>query len=108
MLLIVKKEIAQRVGYEKFAPFGASKESWSTYRNTHEIDLSLMSEVQLLELQELLLRYKNVRGIAVLLSDIASWRRVLHEGVTTQRARTVRQFTTLLTQYLRTVPRHHV
>lgn len=106
MILIIKREVASRIGYKMFTPFGVKSESWESWRDQHEIDLGSLSKTKLDELETLLNRFKNVRGTQVLLTDILSWRKVLAEGVSTQKARTVRQFETLLQQYLVKAPSH--
>lgn len=108
MELIIKRAVAQRIGYKMLVPFGVSKESWESWRDEHHIDLGDLSADKLDDLEALLTRFKKVRGVGVLLSDIALWRKTLAEGAAQLKARTVRQFATLLKQYLLTVPGHRI
>lgn len=108
MNLIIKKLVAQKVGYDVFAPYGVSRESWDSWRTEQTINLGELSDKQLNDLEKDLTRFKKARGVGVLLADIKAWREVLKGGVSTQKARTVRQFETLLRQFLLGVPGHRI
>lgn len=109
MNLVIKQEVAQRIGYDKLVPFGITTESWkSSWRNEATIDLGRWTMTRVEELEELIMRYKNVRGAGVLLADIKAWKTVLTSGAAEMKARTVRQFETLLKQFLLKAPGHRV
>lgn len=108
MILTIKKEVAQKVGYEAFEDYGVRKDHWTTYTSSHSIDLGKLSGDQIDTLEARLARFPNVRGTSVLLADIGAWTQALEEGATNMKARTVRQFETLLRQYLLKANRHHV
>ncbi len=108
MEIIIKKDVARSIGYSAFVPYGVSRDSWDSWRETQEIDLGDLSDNQLDDLEALLLKYKKVRGVGVLISDIKLWRKTLAEGAEQRKARTVRQFKSLLEQYLLDVPGHRI
>lgn len=108
MNIIIKKDVARRLGYDSLRPFGVSRESWETWRDQQDLDIGKLSAKKLDDLDALLTTFKKVRGVGVLLHDIAAWRRALEDGAAQQRARTVRQFEALLKQYLLDVPGHRI
>ena len=108
MELIIKQEVARRIGYKSFVPYGVSKESWESWRETQVINLGNLSDAKLDDLEALFMRFKNVHGVGVLLHDIKAWRTVLTKGAAKMKARTVRQFEALLRQYLLDVPGHRI
>ena len=108
MKLIIKKWLAQRLGYAAFADFGVSRESWDTWRKEQEIDLASLSTKKLDDLEELLEHRKKTHGVAVLLFDIRTWRKILEGGASELRARTVRQFEQVLISYLLKAPGHRL
>lgn len=108
MKIRLKQEVAQKVGYDAFADFGITRDKWSTYTKEHEIDLGRLSGDDVDKLEAILRRFDGVRGVPVLLADIEAWTQVLADGAASMRARTVRQFDTLLRQYLLTAPGHRI
>ncbi len=108
MKLVIKKAVARKVGYGVFIPFGVSRESWESWREEQVIDLGDLSVKQLDDLEAELTRFRRQRGVGVLLSDIQAWRKVLKGSAATMKARTVRQFETLLRQFLLKVPGHRI
>ena len=108
MEIVIKKDVAQALGYASLAPYGVSKDSWSTWRQTQEIDLASLTANQMDDLEALFERRKNVRGVNVLLNDIHLWRKALAGGAAAKKARTVRQFEALLKMYLLDVPGHRI
>ena len=108
MKLIIKKWVAQRIGYDAFADFGVSRESWGTWRKEQEIDLADLSPKKLDDLEAILTYHKKTHGIAVLLFDIRTWRKILEGGASTLKARTVRQFEQVLISYMLKAPGHRL
>lgn len=108
MDIVIKKEVARQVGYDSFIPYGISRESWQSYRDEFKLDLGKLSPTQLDDLDALLNRFAKVRGTGVLLADIKLWRSVIEQGATSQRARSVRQFETILRQYILNAPGHRI
>lgn len=108
MEIVIKKEVAQALGYDTFKPYGVSRDSWETWRDTQIIDLGELSASKLDNLEAELTRRKKIRGVGVLINDIKMWRRTLAEGADQMKARTVRQFEALLKQYLLPVPGHRI
>lgn len=105
MELIIKRAVAQRLGYKAFVPYGVPARDWeSSYHQQSEIELARLSGKKIDELEALLESFKKAQGVAVLLHDIRLWKGMLREGLGTGKARTVRQFKTVLEQYLRRVP----
>lgn len=109
MELVIKREVAQKVGYRTFVPYGISEEQWTGYKREEIVlDMGVLSTMQLDILESQLDRFPNVRGVPVLLHDIRVWKQVLKQGADEQKARTVRQFEPILKQYLLKVPGHRV
>lgn len=108
MNLVIKKLVARKVGYDVFTPYGVSRESWDSWRDEQIIDLGDLSSKQLDDLEAELHRFRKARGVGVLLADIRAWRKVLTGGAATMKARTVRQFETLLRQFILKVPGHRL
>lgn len=105
MKLQVKKVVAAELGVRALVPFGIAVEEW-TYSESCSIDLDAHSK-KLGALEKLLTDNKNVRGVGVLLRDLAMWRHALKDA-STAKSRTVPQFEDLVTKHLRTVPGHRV
>jgi len=106
--IIIHRPLAQRFGYRAWIPYGVSEESWRTYRDEHTINLGQLSSQKLDDLEALLKSKEGVRGTNILLRDIRAWRKVLETGAAKMRARTVRQFETLLQQYLLPIEGHRI
>lgn len=104
MDIVVKKLVARKIGYKEFVSYGVSAESWSSWREDQVIKLGDLAPNKLDTLEALFQKYKGVRGVQILLQDIASWRKALEGGAASMKARTVRQFRTLLERYLLDVP----
>lgn len=101
MKLVLKESVATAIGVNKFKRWGVSGESFSTWRrDSYDIDLARTSPKDIAALADLLSQHKSKRGVQVLLQDIAAWQRVTEVGVSQAKARTVKQFADLLTQYL--------
>lgn len=112
MHLVIKKQVVQKMreGFASFVPFGIRENYWrdSYGDQSQTIDLAGLTAEQVEELRELLARHPNVKGTNILLNDIALWQTALVTGAKELRARTVRQFETLLKQFLLRAPRQHL
>ena len=109
MKLIIKKWVVQRLGYDTLKDFDVpSRESWDTWRHDCEIDLADLSAKQLDDLEAILGHHKKTHGIAVLMFDIRTWRKILAGGASTLKARTVRQFEQVLIAYMLDAPGHRL
>ena len=53
MEIVIKRAVAQLIGYKSFAPFGISPEEWDTWRDKHTIDLGGLSSSKLDDLEAL-------------------------------------------------------
>lgn len=103
--LVLKKKLVQEIGESKFAPFGVGEDVW-TWKDAAPLDL-IEQHKRMPALEALLQKHKGVRGVGVLLRDIASWRAALADA-STVKARTVLQFERLLKEYLSKVPGHRI
>jgi hypothetical protein len=103
--LVLKKKTAEKIGLRSFVQFGVMSDSW-TYRDTAEIDLVEIPR-KLDALQALLSEHKSIHGIGVLLKDLAMWRLSLKD-TGAAKARTVKQFESLVTNYLKGVEGHRI
>lgn len=111
MHLVIRKQVAQKMGFAAFEPWGISVDRWkNVYGENPSIDIEMerYAPEQIEELRILLGRYPNVRGTNVLLNDIALWQEALRQGHAELKARTVRQFETILKQYMLRAPRQHL
>ncbi len=69
-----------------------------------EVDLAALSPKQVTMLVALLEPHESIRGVGVLLKDCRTWQEAVSGK--TPKARSVRNFESLLTLYLRKVPKH--
>lgn len=104
------KHIAELLGEEKLREVGIE---WSSrgWRGGDEwnIDLSKLNTKQTEFIRGELEAFDkdNVKGVKVLIRDMDLWKRALGDAGK-QRPRTVKQFASLVTEYLRRVPGHRV
>lgn len=112
MKLTIRKEMVQKMreGYMSFHPFGIREEMWKDRYGdqSYDLDMTKLSADELTKLREMLERHQNVRGVNVLLNDMKLWSEALHTGARELKARTVRQFETILQQYMLRAPRQHL
>jgi DNA polymerase III delta prime subunit len=108
MDITVKERLAREIGVRKFVPFGISLEAWESWRQETVIQLGSLSKKELNAFEKLIKEHKHVRGTGVLLADIKTWRSIVEDEVGTQKARTVKQFAPVLTQYLLKAPGHRL
>ena len=102
MKLKISKTLADAIGCSKLVAFGCSEDKWR-WADRADIDIGRMEAKQVERLNELLLAHKAIRGVGVLLTDIATWRTALSDPLKT-RARSVEQFERLLYKALINVP----
>jgi hypothetical protein len=106
--LKISKNIASYLGEEKLRALGLE---WDTrgYREEFDLDLSILTIQQTQGLRVWLDESVKlgVRGPKVLVHDIDMWLRALKDAGG-QHARTVHQFASLLTEYLRKVAGHRI
>lgn len=108
MQLKIKKAVADAVGLDAFEEFGIDRDTWSWRGGSATIDIANLSKAKLGRLQRLIEKSRSAHGAGVLLRDIETWKKCLADTSGKIKARTVRHFETMLTQFLLTVPRHHV
>lgn len=112
MHITVRKEVAQkmRLGYKSFEPWGIPERRWTdSYGDQkYDIDLARLSKLDLQLLKEMLEKHPGVKGTNVLINDISLFQSALATGAEQLRARTVRQFQTVLQQYMVRAPRQHL
>ncbi len=108
MELRISKAVAQYMGEDKLRSLGIEWESRG-YREEFKIELANMTIPQIEELRGWLAEMVklDVRGPKILVHDIDMWLRALKDAGS-QHARTVHQFSSLLTEYLRKVSGHRV
>lgn len=107
MELKISKAIGDALGESKLRAVG--QERRNSFRDHYMIDLASLAETQIEELRIWLndLVTLGVTGPKTLIRDIDTWNRVLKDaGVV--KARTLRHFSTILTEYLRKVPGHRI
>lgn len=78
--------------------------SWQKYVS---MDIGALTPARLKRFEEQLQPHTKIRGVKVILADIATWRRVLKNDPGTK-PRSVEQFSEILKEHLRAVPGHRV
>lgn len=108
MELKISKMMASYLGEEKLRTVGLEWNARS-YNDYYELDLANLTMPQITALHGWLedTVKLNVRGGGVLIRDIDTWVRAMTDAGK-QHARTVNQFSSLLTEYLRKVAGHRV
>jgi hypothetical protein len=109
MIIKLKKSLGTTIGLKRLAGatgFGLDEDAWK-WKDYAEIDLRRLSEKKLALLDKLLAEHQTVHGVGVLRKDIATWQAALTDAGT-QKARTCKQFESLLIRYLAPLPHHHV
>jgi len=108
MKLKISKMMASYLGEEKLRTVGLEWNARS-YNDYYELDLANLTMPQITALRGWLedTVKLNVRGGGVLIRDIDTWVRAMTDAGK-QHARTVNQFSSLLTEYLRKVEGHRV
>lgn len=108
MDLTISKALATYLGEAKMRSLGVEWEARS-YRENYTVRLSDMTVSQIRELREWLneIAKLDVKGTKVLITDIDRWLRALKDAGK-EHPRTVHQFASLLTEYLRKAPGHRV
>lgn len=110
MKITLKKAQAEAIGLKALAKFLGDKDAWG-FRDERTIDLVRTKDGDLDHLEGLVAAAytagKQVHGLKAILADIATWRKA-KTNAAGLKARTLRNFETLLTQYLLKVPNHWV
>jgi len=106
MIINVKKTLADAVGRKHFKSFELGDDSWQ-YSDSEEIDLKKFDTNKILNLKEILSRHIYVHGTSVLIKDISTWLYALNDPASAK-ARTVKNFSELLVQYISKVPGHRI
>lgn len=107
MNIKVTKELYNAVGSDQWEEFGIDDDEGFSYRKFVEIDLSLLSAKKLDLLRSRMQTHSKIRGVPTALYDIDTWLKVLN-NTTSQKPRTVSQFSSMLTQKLLRVPGHRI
>jgi hypothetical protein len=106
----ITKELAEKIGEEKLRKVGIE---WNTrgYRMDDDFHLSLAKlttdQTEFIRSELVALAERKLKGAAVLVQDIDLWKRAMGDAGK-QRPRSVKQFASLLTEYLRRVPGHRI
>ncbi len=108
MKIVVRKDVALAVGAKAFEEYGIREEKWGSWTTEQEVNLALLPPDRLNGLQAMLEPHRKVKGVPVLLNDIKAWKAALEIGVGNTKARTVKQFCSLLIQYLAEVKGHRL
>jgi hypothetical protein len=107
MQVRLPEEFASLCGIAKFKEFEITKENF-TWQKYAEIDLRKFKVEALHGLRDLLEPHvKKVRGGTTLLKDIDTWLAVIEHGKY-PKPRSVRQFSSIITEMIRKVPGHRV
>lgn len=110
MKLSLKKAVAEVIGLKYFVPFGVDADTWK-YRgkagSSVDLDLDRFSKVQLNDLEKVLKTKEKIRGVGVLLKDLATYREAL-TNAKGAKPRTVRHFYSILQKFLLSVPSHWI
>ena len=114
MNISIMRKTADAFGIKAFVPFGLPLDKWNYNEKPHdreEIDLKKLNDKKLKELRDLFESKPDAHGTKVLVRDIDAWRYARSGGLSeagSQKASTVRAFSSLLANYLARVPGHRV
>ena len=108
MEIRISKAIARHLGEERLRMLGVELASYGWREDAH-VDLRNLNETEIEKLRGWLddMVKLGTRGPKVIIRDIDVWTRALKDA-SGEKARTLRQFATLLTEYLRGVPGHRI
>lgn len=109
MQIALKKAVVdQLAGGKQFfkTHHDISVESWKWNGTTEYLDLSRMRRKKIDALLAYLMKpeHQKVRGIKILIADVQTWTKSLDLGAASVKPRTMKQFSDLLTEFLRKVP----
>lgn len=97
-------------GEDTFRHYGLSgfntRRDWSWHKFI-TLDIATLTPDRLKRLEEQVKPHSKIRGVKVILADIATWRRVLARDPG-MKPRSVEQFTDILKEHLRHVPGHRI
>jgi hypothetical protein len=100
------EEIGGLIGEKTLREFGIEKESFS-WKRYAEINLNSLTLGQVKKLRDAVAPHVAIRGGKILLKDIDTWLSTIEKGHS-PKARTVEQFSSILTQVMARVPGHRV
>jgi hypothetical protein len=108
MDIVLKRDMADEIGYDKFTFLGFNPASWG-YQNK-AVNLTRITAKQLDQLQEVMTKHRNTKGTGSILRDISLFRKMKEagKGAVTMKVKTAKQFAILLKKRLMTVPGHRV
>ena len=108
MELKITKFLGSNLGEHKLRTVGLEWNARS-YEDYYTLDLSNLTKQQIAQFREWLVEEAQLktRGAKVLIRDIDVWDKAMTDAGS-QRARTVNQFSSLLTEYLRKAPGHRL
>lgn len=106
MDLVITKDIALAVGIRNLQKFGMEKDAWN-WRPKATLNAGTLDTKQLTALEDLLAKHTDTRGVKALIADIEAWRAAMKDS-STLKPKNLRQFETLLQQFLLKVTGHWV
>ena len=106
MNLKLHKELIEAIGVPVLKKHGLNvdEDSIRSWKKYIEVDLAALSPKQVSMLVGLLEPHESIRGVGILLKDCRTWQEAVSGK--TPKARSVRNFESLLTLYLRKEPKH--
>lgn len=107
MEINLTKPLLLAIGWENMQQFGIDEDAWKSWYKFLPINLKNLNEDKLNKLKDLIDKNKRVRGAGVIVRDIATWISVITAGEFAK-ARTVKHFESLLTEFLRQAPGHRL
>jgi hypothetical protein len=108
MNLRIHEDLIKAIGIPKLKAHGLSidEDALRSWRKNIEVDLATLSPKQVDMLLALLLPHEKVRGCGIILKDVRTWIEAINGK--TPKARSVRNFESLLNLYLKKAPKHWV
>lgn len=106
MEIRIPELLARSIGLKKLAPFGV-KENEFDWRKFTTINLRRLTPAGMKHLRALIEPHENIRAAKLLLKDLDTWVSAKTDPAG-QKVRTVEAFSSLLTEFIRTVPGHRL
>lgn len=103
----ISRTLAERLGEDKLRQLG--KELRDRFHEEYTVNLADLTKVQVDKLREWLEdeAFMNVRGPKVIIRDIDNWKKAIQDAGPLK-ARTLQQFSSIVTQYLLQIPGHRL
>lgn len=100
----ISKDLVEKLGLKKLAPFGVSEERvrWDSCT----LDLSLMKTSRVRELRELVRTQPRAKGASAAIGDMNTWIEAAEKGTGGTKCKQVKHFAALAHAYLKTAERH--